>query len=174
MEHSRSFSEAAARLKAPGEFFASPAFSRLRWTTAGEQRDERMRLFTRKLLARFDAMDMPFYPEVGLMDHRTAQRRYVMFDDPWKPLESPFLDGTAVQFKHCVLDDLDERQTIFFAEVGFDVAALAQIPVMWGGFAEPRNPLMWRVYDGVEPFGWRVDDRTYKVRRRGKLDYEWG
>ena len=174
MQSSRSFSEAADQMRAPGEYFASPAFSRLRWTVAGEQRDERMRLFTRKLLQRLDGMDMPFYPAVGLMDHKTALKRYVTTEDEWKPMESPYLDGSAVLFKHCILQELDRRQWILFAEVGFDVAALAQIPVMWGGFSDLKAPGLWRVYDGVEPSGWKADDRTYKVRRRGKRDYEWG
>ena len=172
-QHTRSFSEAADRLRAPGEYFSSPAFSRLRWTLAGEQRDERMRLFTRKLLQRLDGMDSPFYPAVGLMDHKTALRRYVTAEDVWKPIESPYLDGSAVLFKHCILQELDFRQWVLFAEIGFDVAALAQIPVMWGGFSEFHAPGLWRIYDGVQPSGWRVDNRTYKVRNRGRLDYQW-
>lgn len=160
-------------MRAPGEFFTSPAFARLRWSTAGEQRDERMRLFTRKLLQRLDSMDMPFYPAVGLMDHKTALQRYVTTEDVWKPMESPYLDGTAVLFKHALYPTLPPRCWTLFAEIGFDVATLAQIPIIWGGFANLDAPGLWRVYDGVQPDGWQVDDRTYGVRRRGKLDYRY-
>lgn len=169
-----SFSSAADALRAPASYFSSPEFSRLRWTTAGEQRDERMRLFCRKLLMRLDGMDMPFYPAVGLMDLMTARHRFVTGLDPWTPSESPFLDGTGLEIRHCRNDaDMPPQQRIIIAEIAFDVANLAQIPVMWGGFAATPRPLMWRVYDGCEVDDWRVDARTYGVRRRGKLDYAW-
>lgn len=174
MTHGLSYSEAAAILKGPAGFETLPAFSNSRWTLAGEQRDERMRLFCRKLLARLDKMAWPFFPEVGLMDVKTARHRYVTNVDPWSPMESPYLDGTAVNFRHVFRDDMPPKCWVLFAEVGFDVARLAQISVMWGGFSDHRKPGLWMIYPGAVPNGWRVDDRTYKVRNRGKLDYEWG
>lgn len=165
-----SYSSAAEMMKAPPEHFASAAFSHLRWTTAGEQRDERMRLFGRKLLRRLDAMDMPFYAAVGLIDLRTAQSRFVRQMDPWTPAESPFLDGTAIEFKHCVHEHLPARCWSLFAEIGFDVARLCQTRVMWGGFNASPRPGMWMLYDGACPSGWTVDRNTYGVRIGGKRD----
>lgn len=173
MTEARCFSSAAAIMKGPPGFQTSAAFRDKRWTLQGDQRDERMRLFCRKLLLRLDGMGMPFYPAVGLMDLPRARQRYVTGADPWKPAESPFLDGVAIEFAHVFDLELPPRCWILFAEIGFDVAKLAQIPVMWGGFAEVNRPGMWHVYDGVTPSGWRVDDRTYKVRKRGRLDYAW-
>lgn len=164
------FSSAAEYMKQPPAFFGSAAFSRLRWTLAGDQRDERMRLFTRKLLRRLDGMDIPFYPAVGLMDHRTAQQRYVTGLDPWSPMASPFLDGIAVEFRHCVAEHLEPRCWALFAEVGFDVARLSQIPVAWGGFSNLKRPGMFMIHD-VHDHDWAVDRRTYGVKTKGELDY---
>lgn len=158
------FSSAASVMKGPEGYLTSPAFSDLRWTLAGDQRDERMRLFGRKLLKRLEGLGMPFYPEVGLMDHRTAQQRYVTGADPWKPIESPYLDGVAIRFRHCLLRELEPRCWWLFAEIGFDVGRLAQIPVMWGGFADVAMPGLWVIFPGAAPAGWRVDRRTYGVR----------
>ena len=120
----RCFSSAASMMKQPPAYFGSAAFSRLRWTLAGDQRDERMRLFCRKLLRRLDGMEMPFYPAVGLMDHRTARQRYVTQLDDWTPMESPFLDGVAIEFQHCAAEKLPGKCWELFAEVAFDVAKL--------------------------------------------------
>lgn len=162
------FTSAAASMKQPPAYFGSAAFSHLRWTLAGDQRDERMQLFCRKLLRRLDGMDMPFYPKVGLMDHKTAQQRYVTGADPWSPAESPFLDGVAIEFAHCVADRLERRAWWLFAEVGFDVARLAQIPVFWHGFNHPERPGMFQIWDGgrkpVVTDAFCVDARTYGVR----------
>lgn len=168
----RCFTSAAAKMKQPPAYFGSAVFSQLRWTLAGDQRDERIRLFTRKLLRRLDGMDMPFFPVVGLMSHKTARQRYVTGLDPWTPAESPFLDGTAVEFRHCVAETLDRRSWALFAEVGFDVARLSSIPLLWGGFADEKRPGMWVVYDGTCPAGWRVDKRTYGVRKGQEIDYD--
>jgi len=165
------FSSAAAAMKGPPGYFASAAFSNCRWTLAGDQRDDRMRRFCQKFLRRLDSMDMPFYPQLGLMDLKTARHRYVTGVDPWRPAESPYLDGTAVTFAHCLHDDLHPRCWALFAEIGFDVARLAQVPVMWGGFADPRMPGTFRIYDGACDTGWRVDKRTYGVRKGGELPY---
>lgn len=165
------FTSAADVLKQPPAYFGSAAFSRLRWTLAGDQRDERMRLFCRKLLARLDAMDMPFYPAVGLMSHKVAQQRYVTLADPWPPIASPFLDGTAIEFRHCVADVLAPRCWALFAEIGFDVARLAQIPVAWGGFATLKRPGMWKIHDGPD-HDWFVDRRTYGVKTKGEIEYD--
>lgn len=167
----RCFSSAASNMKQPPAYFGSAVFSQLRWTLAGDQRDERMRLFCRKLLRRLDGMDMPFYPAVGLMDHRTARQRFVTGLDPWSPAESPFLDGVAIEFRHCVAETLAPRCWAFFAEVGFDVARLSQIPVIWGGFADDYRPGTFIVYDGSCPQGWNVDKRTYGVRKGLDLEY---
>lgn len=169
---SKCFSDAAAALKGPPGYFTSGAFSNQRWTIVGDQRDERMRLFGRKLLARLDGMEMPFYPKVGLMTRRVAQQRYVTGVDPWKPMENPYLDGEAIEFAHCILSKLDARQWVLFAEVGFDVGRLAGIAVMWGGFAIPAQPGVWRVYNGHEPDGWKACGRTYGTRRKAVLEYE--
>lgn len=169
----RSFSESADAMRGPADLFSSPAFARARWAATLIGHDERMRFFTRKLLRRLDGMSMPFHVEAGCMTPAVARQRYVTGTDPWLPMESPFLDGTAVGFRH-VLREPDPKGWVLFAEVGFDVANLAQIPVMWGGFAATKMPGVWRLYDGCEPDNWRVDDRTYTVRKRGKLDYEWG
>lgn len=170
----RCFSSAAAFMKGPAGFETLPAFLNARWSLAGEQRDERIRLFGRKLLQRLDMMGMPFYPRVGLMELKTARMRYVTGADPWEPMLNPYLDGTGIEFAHVFEPDLPGKCWILFAEVAFDVARLAQIPVMWGGFSEWVNPGLFVTYDGALPNGWRVDDRTYKVRDRGKLDYAWG
>ena len=162
----RCFSSAAEQLRGPEGFLTSPAFADLRWTMAGDQRREEMRLFCRKLLKRLDGMGMPFYPAVGAMDHRTARYRYVTGLDPWAPLDSPFLDGTAIRFRHCVHAELDPRSWYLFAEIAFDVARLAHTPVMWGGFcfAAP-DPGTFMLYDGPPvPAGWHVDNRTYGVK----------
>lgn len=171
-EKLRSYSSAVDAMKAPPGFFASAAFSHLRWTLAGEQRDERARLFTRKLLKRLDHLDMPFYPAVGLMDHRTALWRYSTGMDPWKPMESPFLDGTGVEFRHCLHEELDPKCWSMFAEVGFDVARLMQVPVVWGGFSEIESrPGLFVVYDRPAlPVGMCVDRRTYGERAGALID----
>lgn len=171
LESIKCFSSAAAFMKGPAEFKTLPAFSQLRWTLAGDQRDERMRLFCRKLLSRLDGMQMPFYPAVGLMDLRTAQHRYVTGLDPWSPVMSPYLDGTAIKFAHVFHSQLHAKCWILFAEIGFDVARLAQIKVMWGGFCDVPEPGLWMLYPDAVPTGWRVDNRTYGVRNRGKHDY---
>lgn len=170
----RCFTSAAAFMKGPAGFQTLPAFLNSRWTLAGDQRDERMRLFGQKLLRRLDKMGMPFYPRVGLMDLKTARQRFVTGADPWEPMLNPYLDGTGIQFAHVFEPELPGRCWILFAEVAFDVARLAQIPVMWGGFADHCNPGLFVTYPGAVPDGWRVDDRTYGVRNRGKLDYRWG
>lgn len=170
----RCYTSAAAAMKGPGGFQTLPAFLNSRWTLAGDQRDERMRLFCRKLLARLDGMSMPFYPEVGLMDRRTAQHRYVTGLDPWTPVLNPYLDGSAVKFRHVFEDTLHPRCWVLFAEIGFDVARLAQVQVMWGGFSDYCEPGLWMIYPGATPDGWRVDNRTYKVRNRGEIPYHEG
>ena len=125
-----------------------------------------MRRFCRKLLRRLDGMDMPFYPKVGLMSHKEAQHRYVTGLDPWSPAESPFLDGVAIEFAHCVADTLDPRAWFLFAEIGFDVAKLAQIGVVWGGFAYgDYRPGVFCLGDAqTKPAGWITDGRTYGAR----------
>ena len=173
-KQAKCFSSAAALMKGPEGFRTLPAFYNARWSVAGEQRDERMRLFGRKLLARLDGMDMPFYAQVGLMDLKTARQRYVTQTDPWSPMTNPYLDGVAISFKHVFEDELPPRCWILFAEIGFDVARLAQIPVMWGGFSDWPLPGLFCLWDGSTPDGWRVDQRTYKCRTGGKLDYNWG
>ena len=142
------YSSAASFLKGPPGFKSSAAFVNSRWTLAGDQQDERIRLFGQKLLRRLDGMEMPFYPEVGLMDLKTARQRYVTGVDPWEPMMNPFLDGHAIKFRHVFHADADlpPKCWVLFAEIGFDVARLAQIPVMWGGFA--GGP-----YRASSPFG---------------------
>lgn len=167
----RCFSSAAEQLKGPEGYFTSPAFSNARWSLAGEQRDERIRVFGRKLLRRLDDLGMPFAPVVGLMDLAQARHRYVTGLDPWSPAESPYLDGTAIQFAHCIHKELHPRSWLLFAEIAFDVARLAQIPVLWGGFAHPVMAGVFRTYEGVEPDNWRVDKRTYGVRKRAALEW---
>lgn len=170
----RCFTSAAAHLKGPEGFQFLPAFSNARWTLAGDQRDERMRTFGAKLLRRLDGMGMPFYPRVGLMELKQARQRYVTGVDPWEPMLNPYLDGTGIEFAHVFHQrELPPKCWILFAEIAFDVARLAQIPVMWGGFSEWMNPGLFVTYPGAVPDGWRVDDRTYGVRKRGKLDYAW-
>jgi len=168
------FSSAADAMKGPEGYFTSPAFSNARWTTAGEQRNEDMRLFCRKLLSRLDKLGMPFYPKVGLMDLRIARHRYVTGIDPWSPIESPFLDGVAIEFAHCILDEMDWRCWALFAEVAFDVGKLAQIPVLWGGFADCKRPGLFMVrWSELVPAGFHQDARTYCSRIRSKLPLEW-
>ena len=167
------FSSAAEAMKAPPAYFKSAAFSQLRWTMAGDQRDERMRVFCRKLLRRLDGLEMPFYPVVGLMNHKTAQQRYVTGADPWPPIASPFLDGVAIEFRHCLADDLAPRCWALFAEIGFDVARLAQLPVAWGGFSNLKRPGMWCIHEAGDA-DWHVDKRTYGVRVKGELEYNLG
>lgn len=168
----RSYSSAAEAMKAPPGFYASAAFHHLRWTLAGEQRDERMRLFCRKLLKRLDHLDMPFYPAVGLMDQATARWRHAVSLDRWKPMESPFLDGVAIRFKHCVLEELDPKCWALFGEIGFDVARLMALPVLWGGFNEEEpDPGLFCVYDRPHiPSGMRLDRHTYGVRHGDLID----
>lgn len=168
----RCYSSAASAIKGPVGFETLPAFRNSRWTLAGDQRDERIRLFGAKLLKRLDGMQMPFYPQVGLMDLKTARQRYVTGTDPWEPLLSPYLEGTAIKFAHVFEPELPPKCWWLFAEIGFDVARLASIPVMWGGFSAWHMPGVFGLYDGALPEGWRVDDRTYKVRKRGFLEYE--
>lgn len=165
------FSSAADAMKGPAGFMTSSAFRNLRWTMAGDQRDERMRLFCRKLLKRLDGLGMPFYPEVGLMEHKTAQGRYVRGVDPWPPMANPYLDGVAVKFRHCIHEELEPRCWALFAEIGFDVARLAQIPIAWGGFSVYREPGYWEVYDGPSA-EIVVDRRTYGVRKGIELPYQ--
>lgn len=168
------FTSAVANMKAPEGYMSSPAFSNLRWTLAGDQRDERMRLFCRKLLKRLDGMGIPFYPAVGLMNLKTARQRFVTGVDPWPPIANPYLDGVAVRFAHGVHgDSLHPRQWAVFAEVGFDVARLAQIPVAWGGFSQYRDPGFWQIYDGPQA-ELNVDRRTYGVRVKGEMAYHLG
>lgn len=167
------FSSAAEHMSAPPEYFTSAAFRDLRWTMAGDQRDERMRTFCRKLLARLDGLKMPFYPAVGLMNLPTARHRYVTGLDPYSPSESPFLDGSAVVLKHCIHGaDMPKRCWVLLAEIGFDVARLAQIPIIWGGLnAGNYSPGHFQTYDGFQPENWIVDGRTYGVRRsRSDID----
>lgn len=167
----QSYSDAAQLMKAPPGFYTSAAFSHLRWTTTGEQRDERMRLFCRKLLRRLDGMEMPFYPAVGLMDARTARWRYTVGLDPWSPAESPYLDGLAILFKHCVHEDMPPKCWALFGEIGFDVARLMSVPVLWGGFNELPKPGLFAIYDrGCVPNGMRLDRHTYGARRAPLLD----
>lgn len=168
------FSSAAESMKGPPGFFASAAFRDLRWSIAGEQRREEMRLFGRKLLRRLDSMEMPFYAAVGLMDHKTAAGRYVRNVDPWKPMESPFLDGVAIEFRHCVKAELHPKAWALFAEIGFDVARLMQVPVLWGGFSEQPRPGLWCLYDkDAGPVsGFCVDRHTYGVRNGAQLEVE--
>lgn len=170
----RCYTSAAAFMKGPAGFETLPAFSNSRWTLAGDQRDERMRLFGAKLLRRLDKMGMPFFPEVGLMDLKTARQRYVTGVDPWEPMLNPYLDGTGIKFRHVFEEHLPAKCWALFAEVAFDVARLAQIPVMWGGFSDWSIPGLFATYPGAVPDGWRVDDRTYGVRHRGKLETERG
>lgn len=167
------FTSASEHMRAPPEYFTSAAFRDLRWTLAGDQRDERMRTFIRKLLRRLDGLYMPFYPAVGLMDLPTARHRYVAGLDPWSPSESPFLDGSAVVLKHCIHDaDMPWRCWHLLGEIAFDVARLSQIPIMWGGLKfVDRNPGMFMTYDGFEPAGWIADGRTYGVRG-SKIDIQ--
>lgn len=168
----RSYSSAADAMKAPPGYYASAAFAHLRWTLAGDQRDEGMRLFCRKLLKRLDSLDMPFYPAVGLMDHRTARWRHAVSIDRWSPMESPYLDGIAIRFKHCVHEVLDPKCWALFGEIGFDVARLMQLPVLWGGFNEDApEPGLWCVYQKPSvPAGMRLDRHTYGVRHGALLD----
>lgn len=173
-EAPRCFSSAAEYLKGPEGFRTLPAFINSRWTLAGDQRDDRMRLFGQKLLARLDGMNMPFYPEVGLMELKRARQRYVTGADPWTPAESPYLDGTAIKFRHVFREHLPPRCAILLAEVAFDVARLAQISVMWGGFSEWRVPGLFAIWEGVTPNGWRVDKRTYRCKVGGKIEYDEG
>lgn len=130
-----------------------------------------MRIFGQKLLRRLDGMCMPFFPQVGLMTLREARHRYVTGVDPWVPMASPYLDGTAITFAHCIHKDLHPRSWALFAEIGFDVARTASIPVLWGGFADEPMPGTFRIYDGACPEGWAVDKRTYGVRSRPELPY---
>ena len=167
------YSSAASFLKGPPGFKTSAAFVNSRWTLAGDQRDERIRLFGQKLLRRFDGMEMPFYPEVGLMDLKTARQRYVTGVDPWEPMMNPFLDGIAIKFRHVFENELPPKAWVLFGEVGFDVARLAQIPVMWGGFADNPMPGVFAIWDGSTLDGWRVDNRTYGNRRGGRLAHAW-
>lgn len=168
------FTSAAAMMKQPPAYFGSAAFSHLRWSLAGDQRDERMRLFCRKLLRRLDGMDMPFYPKVGLMDHAQARQRYVTGVDEWTPIESPFLDGVGIEFAHCVAETLPGKCWELFAEVAFDVAKLSQISVAWGGLSRWRRPGLFIVVDNpkVIPNGWAIDARTYRARTDVLLPYE--
>lgn len=169
----RCFSSAAEFMKGPDGYFTSPAFSNLRWSLAGEQRDERMRLFTRKLLRRLDQMNIPFYAAGGLIDLKTARHRFVTGLDPWEPMNNPYLDGTAARFEHCIHGkSLDRRSWWLFAEIAFDVARLAQTPVMWGGFSDWCEPGLWAIYPGATPDGWRVDRRTYGSKRNYDLPWE--
>lgn len=166
----RCYTSAADVMRAPEGFMASPAFAHQRWTIHAEQRDERIRLFARKLLRRLDGLNMPFRATVGLMNYAEAQHRYVTGRDPWLPMENPFFDGVAIRFAHCLLEGgMDPKCWSLFGEIGFDVARLAQIPVMWGGFNDPHNlppdPGFWQVYDGVTPDGMYVDRRTYGYRK---------
>ena len=167
-----SFSSAAEAMQGPPGFQTSAAFRNLRWTIAGEQRQEGMRLFCRKLLRRLDEMSMPFYPDVGAMDVKTARHRYVTGVDPWPPSENPFLDGYAIRFAHCIRKQLEPKCWWLFAEIGFDVARLAQIPVMWGGFADEPDMGLWQLYSGHTPNGWSVDNRTYGVKKRAPLTFD--
>ena len=166
------FSSAADVMRAPEAYFKSPAFAHLRWTMAGEQRNEAMREFCRKLLRRLDGLSMPFYPVVGLMSHKVAAQRYVTGADPWPPSANPYLDGDAIEFRHCILSEMPERCWYLFAEIAFDVARLAQTPVMWGGFSDVNRPGMFRYYAGAVPDGFRVDKRTYGSKRQTELP--WG
>lgn len=163
----RCFSSAADVMRAPEGFMTSPAFAHLRWTLAGDQRREEMRLFSRKLLKRLDGLKMPFYPAVGLMDQRMAQHRFVMGADPWPPMSNPFLDGVAIRFQHCILPMLEPKCWDLFGEIAFDVARLAQIPVVWGGYnTDNPDPGFWQLYEGVVPDGMYVDRRTYGFRSK--------
>lgn len=168
------FSSAAAAMKQPPAYFGSAAFAHLRWTLAGEQRDERARLFCRKLLRRLDGMDMPFYPCVGLMNHAQARQRFVTGQDDWSPIESPFLDGVAIEFAHCVAQSLPAKCWELFAEVAFDVAKLSQISIAWGGLSRWRRPGLFIVVDDVKspPSGWAIDTRTYRARTDVLLPFE--
>lgn len=172
----RCFSSAALVMKGSEGYFASPAFHDLRWTLAGDQRDDRMLTFCRKLLKRLDGMGMPFYPRVGLMDLKTARARYVSGADPWPPMNNPFLDGVAIEFSHCIIPDdrMHPRQWALFAEIGFDVARLAHIPVMWGGFSDLKRHGLWHLYDGSVPDGWFIDRRTYGARLKSELPFQLG
>lgn len=167
----RSFSDAAEYMRASAGYFSSPAFAQLRWTCVGDQRNEDMRLFCRKLLRRLDGMEMPFYPEVGLMNVKTAQQRYVTGVDPWKPMENPYLDGVAIKLRHCLRDELPPRCWALVAEVGFDVARLAAIPVVWGGFQPGQSPGYWQLFDTGDP-ALVADKRTYGVKRGGLIEYD--
>ena len=166
------FSSAADHLKGPAGYMASPAFRHLRWTIAGDQRRGEMRLFCRKLLKRLDGLGFPFFPAVGLMDAREAQRRYVVGIDPWRPIENPYLDGSAIGFQHCVHEVLDRRSWFLFGEIGFDVARLASIPVMWGGFSIDYEPGTFMLYDGSVPEGWQVDRRTYGSKVKWEIEFD--
>lgn len=165
------FTSAASYLKGPEGFKTLPAFINSRWTLAGDQRDDRIRVFGSKLLRRLDSMGMPFYPQVGLMSLKTARQRYVTGLDPWEPMMNPYLDGVAIKFAHVIESELPARCWVLFAEVAFDVARLAQISVMWGGFSDWHIPGLFCLWDGQTPDGWRVDARTYRSRTSVKLDY---
>lgn len=171
------FTSAAERLRGPEGFLASPAFANLRWTLAGDQRREEMRIFGRKLLKRLDGMGMPFYPAVGLMNLPDARHRFVMGADPWSPAESPFLDGSAIEFAHCLHQTLPAKCWELFAEVGFDVARLASIRVMWGGVSHWERPGMFMLApdDNADvPQGWYVDGRTYRERSKRVIPFLLG
>lgn len=170
MNEVRCYSSAALAMKGPEGFETSPAFCNARWTLSGQQRNEQIREFGRKLLLRLDGMQMPFYPQVGLIDLPTARYRWVTGVDPWEPMMNPYLDGVAINFAHVFETELHPLCWNLFAEIGFDVARLAQIPVMWGGFAEWKLPGLFCLYDGAVPDGWRVDSRTYGVRNRVKIE----
>lgn len=174
MREVRCYSSAVDAMKGPAGFMTLPAFTNSRWTLAGDQRDETMRLFCRKLLSRLDKMGLPFYPQVGLMDQRTAQHRYVTGVDPWAPMANPYLDGCAVKFAHVFEQHLHPRCWALFAEIGFDVARLMQAQMLWGGFSDHNEPGLWMTYPGATPDGWRVDNRTYKMRNRGLIPYNEG
>lgn len=161
------YSSAATAMQAPPEFFTSGAFSDRRWTFAGEQRDERCRLFTRKLLNRLDGMRMPFYVKTGLMDLRTAKGRYDMGIDPWTPMESPFLDGVAIEIEHVhPVVEMTQHCWELIAEIAFDVARLAQISIVWGGLGGCGRPGLFVVIDNPKAIqaGFTADKRTYRFR----------
>lgn len=162
------FTSALQHLKAPEGYFSSPEFLHLRWSTAGEQRVEQMRLFCRKYLRRLDSMHVPLFPQVGLMDVKEARQRYVTGCDPWEPMLSPFLDGSAIRFRHCLHGaELPAHCTALLAEIAFDVARLSQIAIAWHGFSDAD--VMTFELSGRP--GLLVDGRTYGVRNRPKLDY---
>lgn len=166
------FSSAADAMKGPPGYMSSAAFRDLRWTAVGDQRVDGAREFCRKLLARLDGMEMPFYPAVGLMDLKTARQRYVTNLDPWEPMESPFLDGIAFELKHCVRPELPGRCWFLLAEVAFDVARLASIPIAWGGFSRFDRPGMFVLAEDLLPEGFWIDGRTYGTRLKTRLEYK--